>query len=596
MEPEDKRIPDIYGPGTYTDRTFIPVPRDTERIFRLLASQTPGFTQDEALLSKVKFVGEDYPVLPGPIKSVPVAAALHAMAGVVGDEILALRGLKNPERQIVVNTTHAAFFLATAALVYLDHESLASLGQQKKLKPLLPDWERGWHSTPLKLRGTGIYPTSVPGTWYSLHGSLDVPPMLRTLGIDPDDPTIDTNDKAAALIANTTSKLTPAELELHNLLHGFCGSICFTPRNGPRAKWAAHSPPTPSSTAPHLRDIDTLQLTLNAGKRTTALDLRDPPDRAHLSALLASADVVIQGFRPGRLGGASLGALLDVNSLLLRAADRGRGVVYVSESCYGPDGYYAERPGWQQIADCASGAAHVMGRALGLDGGECVLPALPISDMTTGVVAGIGCMLALRERAEKGGSYVVHAALVAANCYALAEEVGLYGREVVRECQGRFGWAEMRGAHHVLDLMRTVWRGWTGTGTEGGEVLGGYLREESGWFQSWEGSAFGGRRLSILRPVVRFVVAGGGGGGGGGGEGERVDVSTPEWRSPSVPHGWERKELVSFESTAATGTVMERMMQGRFPSVLFWRYRWREHVVGLLSWIGRMPKRWFSSK
>ena len=102
------RIPDVYGPGTYTDKTFVPVPQDTQRIFRQLVSQTPGFTQDEAILSKVKFTGEEYPVIPGPIKATSVAAALHAMCGVLADEILAIRGAKDDKREITGNTTDAA--------------------------------------------------------------------------------------------------------------------------------------------------------------------------------------------------------------------------------------------------------------------------------------------------------------------------------------------------------------------------------------------------------------------------------------------------------------------------------------------------------
>ena len=62
------RLTDVYGPGTFTDKTFVPVPEDTARIFRQIASQTPGFTQDESVLSRVKFEGEEYPVIPGPIK------------------------------------------------------------------------------------------------------------------------------------------------------------------------------------------------------------------------------------------------------------------------------------------------------------------------------------------------------------------------------------------------------------------------------------------------------------------------------------------------------------------------------------------------
>ncbi|KAK3385525.1 CoA-transferase family III domain-containing protein [Podospora didyma] len=595
------RIPDVYGPGTFVDGSFTPVLKDTERIFRLLASQTPGFTQDASVLAKARFVGEDYPVLPGPIKAVSVAAALHAMAGILGDEILALRGMANPARRVTVNTTHAAFWLGTVAALYVGGESLATLGKKGKVKALVPDWEHGWHSTPLKLRGTGIYPTRKEGVWYSLHGSLDIPPMLRTiLDIDHDAvmPRIKSNEDAAALVAAHTVKFSPEELEMRNLVNGFCGSICFTPKqwresamgkslarhplvNVTAQTHAVATPPVPFPlleeggggdkrplagikvvemtrviagpqigallaafgadviriNAPHLPDVNTLQLTLNAGKRTIGLDLRDAGDKAALMGLVEQTDVFIQGFRPGRLARYDLG----LEDLLRVAGRRGKGIVYVSESCYGPDGYYAERPGWQQIADTASGAAYVTGRALGLEDGECVLPSLPISDMTAGAVGAVGTMLALRDRAVKGGSYAVHAALVAANTYALSEEVGLYPPEAVKECRDRFQWGEMRGAHHVLDLLRTVWQGWTTTAP-----LNEYLKEDSGWYQSWEESAFGTENerkqtLSILRPVARFDIQ-----GHDGKEEAEVGVE-PNWMLPSVPYAHEAKEGVAFK-------------------------------------------------
>jgi len=583
---QESRIPDLYGPGTFVDREFVPVPLDSARILRLLASQTPGFTKDEVLLNKVQFYGEDYPVLPGPMKAISVAAALHGMIGVVADEILSARGLGDSDRRITVDTTQVAFWLASVNIVYLGGETLASLGQQGKLPSLLDDWEQGWHSTPLKFRGTGIYPTRTPGAWYCLHGSLDIPPLLRTLGMDPDEPGIDTNDKAAAHIAKYTSQFSPAELEMHMIYNGFCGTICFTPKTWNdsamgralashpliNVKPLLHAQPTPPVPFPqltngdrrplagikvlemtriiagpqlgallsvlgadvirvnarHLRDINTLQLTLNAGKRTIALDLRDPTDKAHLMSLVEEADVFLQGFRPGVLARHGLG----VDDLLRIAARRGRGVVYVSESCYGPDGYYAQRPGWQQIADCASGAAYVTGRALGLPDGECVLPPLPISDMSTGAVGAVGTLLALRDRAEKGGSYEVHASLVAINSFVLSEQVGLYPKETLRQGKERFGWGEMRGSHHVLDLLRNIWTGWTET-----HPTSEYLAENSGRFQSWEHSNFAGKRLSILRPVIGFVRN----------ETKKVEHGvTPEWRSPSIPYAHFRKEDVSF--------------------------------------------------
>lgn len=59
----------IYGPGTFTDTIFTPVPQECERLLNHFAQITPGFNSDPAVLSKVRFHGGDLPILPGPIKA-----------------------------------------------------------------------------------------------------------------------------------------------------------------------------------------------------------------------------------------------------------------------------------------------------------------------------------------------------------------------------------------------------------------------------------------------------------------------------------------------------------------------------------------------
>ncbi|KAG4273638.1 hypothetical protein FPRO04_09505 [Fusarium proliferatum] len=574
---QEPRISDVYGPGTHSDRTFVPVPQDTQRIFRLIASQTPGFTQDDSILSKVRFTGDEFPVISGPIKAVSVAAALHAMAGVVADEILTLRGVENKERRVTVNTTHAGLWFGNIATAYVGGKDALALAKSGELKTLLPDWERGWVDTPLKYRTTGLYPTSDPDVWYSLHGSMNAEPVLKSIGVDPSE-AITSNEEAAAHVAKFTSKLSPDKLEFTNLVNGNCGSICFTPKQWNETEMgkslAAHplinvkaqpqAIPTPPVAfprldptdkrplagikvvemtrviagpqigtilssfgadvirvnPPHLPDINIMQLTLNAGKRTIAIDLRKPEHAAIIKSLIAQADVFIQGFRMNKMPKFGLG----LNDILKMAGERSRGIVHVSENCYGPDGYYAERPGWQQIADAAAGSAYVTGRSLNLPNNEAVLPSLPVSDMTTGVLGAVGALLALRDRATKGGSYAVHASLVAVNAFALRSDVGLYSPETVAECAKRFQWAEMRGSHHVLDLMMTVWDGWK-------RVLGRELAEDGGWYQSFETSAFDGNKLSILKPVVSLSD----------------DEVTPRWKTPSVPYAYEKAEAVKFQ-------------------------------------------------
>ena len=83
------------------------------------------------------------------------------------------------------------------------------------------------------------------------------------------------------------------------------------------------------------------------GKHSTDLDLKTPEGRSQFEALLAEADVLVDGYRHGALErlGFGIAKAQDV------AKKRGKGIVYVSENCFGY-GKWAERPGWQQIADC----------------------------------------------------------------------------------------------------------------------------------------------------------------------------------------------------------------------------------------------------
>ncbi|TDZ41528.1 hypothetical protein CTRI78_v009569 [Colletotrichum trifolii] len=70
------------------------------------------------------------------------------------------------------------------------------------------------------------------------------------------------------------------------------------------------------------------------------------------------------------------------------ARERGRGIVYVSENCFGHRGEWSARPGWQQqIADCVSGVAWEQGRFMGLD--EPVVPPFPMSDYGTGCLGAV---------------------------------------------------------------------------------------------------------------------------------------------------------------------------------------------------------------
>ena len=84
-------------------------------------------------------------------------------------------------------------------------------------------------------------------------------------------------------------------------------------------------------------------------------------------------------------------------------------MIYVEENCYGHDGPWADRPGWDQLASAATGMSYREGTASS-DGMPRLAPAY-VNDYATGYFAAYGSMLALARRATEGGSWLVQVSL-----------------------------------------------------------------------------------------------------------------------------------------------------------------------------------------
>ena len=84
------------------------------------------------------------------------------------------------------------------------------------------------------------------------------------------------------------------------------------------------------------------------GKHTTDLDLKSLEGRKIFETLLEDVDIIVDGYRPGAFEKLGYGP----QGLAEVAKKRGKGIVYVNENCFGYEGEWANRAGWQQIADC----------------------------------------------------------------------------------------------------------------------------------------------------------------------------------------------------------------------------------------------------
>jgi len=131
---------------------------------------------------------------------------------------------------------------------------------------------------------------------------------------------------------------------------------------------------------------------INAGKRSTVLDLKDGADCARAFELVRQADVVVEGFRPGVMARLGFGDP-DVRATNPR-------IVYCSISGYGQEGARATLPGHDVNYQA-------LGGALTPDGGAGTMPRLPAADLASGVTAAFGICAALLGRASSGvGAYL----------------------------------------------------------------------------------------------------------------------------------------------------------------------------------------------
>ncbi|MEU0658586.1 CoA transferase [Streptomyces lavendulocolor] len=139
---------------------------------------------------------------------------------------------------------------------------------------------------------------------------------------------------------------------------------------------------------------------LGRNKRTITLDLSTPGGRATLLRLAATADVVVENFRPGTLEKWGLGwpELSAANERLVLARVTGFGQ-------YGP---YARRPGFGTLAEAMSGFAAITGEP----DGPPTLPPFGLADSIAALATAYAVMTALQARATTGHGQVVDMAII----------------------------------------------------------------------------------------------------------------------------------------------------------------------------------------
>ncbi len=153
-------------------------------------------------------------------------------------------------------------------------------------------------------------------------------------------------------------------------------------------------------------------LSVNRNKRSAALDLRTRAGREVLLHMLECADVLVENFRPAVMPELGLGP--DV------ACGRNPRLIYCRLSGFGADGPYAERPGFDQVAQGMSGLMSVTGTH------EPTRVGVAIADILAGLFAAQGIAMALYQRERSGVGQVVNTSLLEAAVAVLSWSAGMY--------------------------------------------------------------------------------------------------------------------------------------------------------------------------
>jgi len=155
-------------------------------------------------------------------------------------------------------------------------------------------------------------------------------------------------------------------------------------------------------------------VSLHRNKQGIEVDLKHPRGKELFFQLAGRADVVLENYRVGALERLGLG--------YAAASARNPRVIYCSVSGFGQDGPYRDRAALDLILQAESGMISVTGEADG-HGVRC---GVSIADMTAGMYAAFGIMLALRAREKTGRGQSIDVSMLEGQLSLLGSMIGAY--------------------------------------------------------------------------------------------------------------------------------------------------------------------------
>jgi crotonobetainyl-CoA:carnitine CoA-transferase CaiB-like acyl-CoA transferase len=202
-------------------------------------------------------------------------------------------------------------------------------------------------------------------------------------------------------------------------------------------------------------DQSGLFLVWNRGKKSVAVDLRKAEGIGLVCRLAATADVLIENFRPGIAHGMGLG--------YEKLAKENERLVYVSLSAFGSEGPWRDDPGTDPVVQAMSGVMSVTGEP---EGGP-LLVGVPIADFTGALFAAHAILLGLLARQQTGRGQKIEISMLSALMASLTTRLASYwfGGEI----------PSRHGGKHSVVAPYQVFK------TADGWVVAGAWGSEDGW-------------------------------------------------------------------------------------------------------------------
>ncbi|HEX2384771.1 MAG TPA: CoA transferase [Acidimicrobiales bacterium] len=165
---------------------------------------------------------------------------------------------------------------------------------------------------------------------------------------------------------------------------------------------------------PFINGISAYFASLNRGKKSVALDLKEQPDRERFEAMLVDADVLVENFRPGTMEKLGYG-WEGLHPRFPR-------LVYAAVSGFGHTGPLAKRPAYDMVVQAMGGVMSITGQP----DGPPTRVGTSIGDVTAGLFTAIGICSALFERERTGEAAKIDVAMLDCQVAILENAIARY--------------------------------------------------------------------------------------------------------------------------------------------------------------------------